>query len=69
MRRSTVLLLALLVGVLIASIVDGMNSTSPETPVVTTTTVPVSVGCTGSISFRIEEDGSVTSWCNEEVTK
>jgi hypothetical protein len=26
-------------------------------------------GCTSSISFRIEEDGSVTSWCNEEVTK
>lgn len=24
-------------------------------------------GCTGSISFRIEENGTVTTWCNEEV--
>lgn len=36
----------------------------PRTPLITT---PTTVGCTGSISFRIEEDGSVTSWCEGEV--
>lgn len=36
----------------------------PCTPLITT---PTTVGCTGSISFRIEEDGSVTSWCAGEV--
>lgn len=38
----------------------------PRTPLITT---PTTVGCTGSISVRIEEDGSVTSWCAEEVNK
>jgi hypothetical protein len=36
----------------------------PRTPLIST---PTTVGCTGSISFRIEEDGSVTSWCEGEV--
>jgi hypothetical protein len=30
---------------------------------------PETSGCSGSVSFRIEEDGSVTSWCGEEVSK
>lgn len=30
-------------------------------------TTPTPVGCTNSISVRISEDGSVTSWCAGEV--
>jgi hypothetical protein len=44
-----------------------------DTGVVTESPVPCrqpeTSGCSGSVSFRIEEDGSVTSWCGEEVSK
>ena len=52
-------LLALVLGILAFMVSVMLNDTGAPAP----------SGCTGSISFRIEDDGSVTSWCPEGVTK
>jgi hypothetical protein len=67
LRAATI---GVLLGVVFSILALMVEVVLQETPTLPAPAVePVEDGCTTSISFRIEEDGTVTSWCGEEVNK